>query len=56
MYITEAVIHICMGGHNEIPCVAIIISNYLNTTFYVFFFYKIREQEGGTGPGGGGMR
>jgi hypothetical protein len=50
-----------MHGNNKRKlCVAIFISNHKNTIFsfyFLFFFYKIRKQEGRTGSaqrGGGG--
>jgi hypothetical protein len=41
--------HIHGKCHRETPCVAI-----LNKNVFLFFFYKITEQEGGTDPVSGG--
>jgi hypothetical protein len=42
--------------HKETPCVAIFILNKqkYNISFFSFFFYKIREQEGRKGTAGNG--
>jgi hypothetical protein len=38
--------------HKETPCETTFISNNQNVIFFSVFFFKIRGQEGGTGPVG----